>query len=208
MPSHLSHKQIADLEENKKSFMESLMSSYINGSQYKFLKYILGVKTNCSNMATVGEIGEYPLMLKAWVLLVSFWHRTTQMEDRTFAKKATKFLMENDHNESEWISTVRIILKKLGLERYFERPGAIAPEKLKELISKKLHEKFNQEWSASILSQAGSLRFYKTFKGDFSREKYLDFVNCYKLRKVISKFRCSDHMLEIEVGRRKKNCGK
>ena len=58
--AHLSRKQIADLEENKKSIMESLMSSYINGSQYKFLKYILGVKTNCSNMATVGEIGEYP----------------------------------------------------------------------------------------------------------------------------------------------------
>ena len=199
---------MADLEENKKSVMESLMSSYINGSQYKFLKYVLGVKTNCSNMATVGEMGEYSLMLRAWVVLISFWHRTTQMGDGTFAKKATKFLMENDHNESEWISTVRIILKKLGLERYFERPGAITPEKLKELLSKKLHEKFVQEWSTSISSQKGSLRFYKTFKSDFSGEKYLDFVNCYKLRKTISKFRCSDHMLEIGIGRRKKNCGK
>ena len=44
----------------------------------------------------------------------------------------------------------------------------------------------------------------QTFKSDFSREKYLDFVNCYKLRKVICKFRCSDHTLEIEIGRRKK----
>ena len=77
-------------------------------------------------------------------------------------------------------------------------------EKLKELLSKKLHEKFSQEWSASISSQTGSLRFYKTFKSDFAREKYLDFINCYKLRRVISKFRCSDHKLEIEIGRRKK----
>ena len=126
------------------------------------------------------------------------------MDDRTLSKKATKFLMENDHNESEWISTVRIILKKLGLERYFEQPGAITHEKLKELLSKKLHEKFSREWSASISSQTGSLRFYKTFKSDFTREKYLEFINCYKLRRVISKFRCSDHKLEIEIGRRKK----
>ena len=50
--------------------------------------------------------------------------------------------MENDHRESEWISTVKIILKKLGLGRYFEQPGAITHEKLKELLSKRLHEKF------------------------------------------------------------------
>ena len=86
--AHLSHKQIADLEENKKSVMETVMNSYINGSQYKFLKYILGVKINCSNMATIGEICEYPLMLKAWMYLILFWHRTTQMDDRTFYKKS------------------------------------------------------------------------------------------------------------------------
>ena len=35
--AHLSRKQIADLEENKKSIMESLMSLYINGSQFDLL---------------------------------------------------------------------------------------------------------------------------------------------------------------------------
>ena len=103
--AHLSHKQVADIEENKKSVMETLMNSY--GSQYKFLKYIIGVKSNSSNLATVGEVGEFPLMLRAWITLVSFWHRTTVMDDRTFAKKAVIHLMENDIRESEWISTVR-----------------------------------------------------------------------------------------------------
>ena len=98
--AHLSHKQVADIEENKKSVMETLMNSYINGSQYKFLKYIIGVKSNCSNLATVGEVGEFPLMLRAWITLISFWHRTTAMDDRTFAKKAVMHLMENDIKES------------------------------------------------------------------------------------------------------------
>ena len=57
------------------------MSPYINGSQYKFLKYVIGVKSNCSNIAAIGEVGEFPLMLRAWIALIAFWHRTTEMSD-------------------------------------------------------------------------------------------------------------------------------
>ena len=96
--AHLSHKQIADLEENKKSLMETLMNAYINGAQYKFKKYVLRLKTNCSNLATISEIGELPLMTRAWTSLISFWHRTTTMEDGTFARKAVEHLLENDLN--------------------------------------------------------------------------------------------------------------
>ena len=202
--AHLSHKQIADLEENKKSMLEMMMNTYMNGSQYKFLKYVLGVKSNCSNLATLGEMGEFPLILRAWTSVISFWHRTTMMDDRTFAKKAVKHLMENDIKESEWISTVRFILKSLGLERYFIRPSLITQEKLKEVFIKTFQEKFVQEWSTSIASQSGSLRFYKKFKSEFAKEKYLDDVKCFQLRKIIAKFRCSDHRLEIEAGRHKK----
>ena len=180
------------------------MNSYSNGSQYKFLKYVIGVKPNCSNIAAIGEVGEVPLMLKAWITLISYWHRATEMDDRTFAKKAVSHLMNNNIKESEWISTVRIVLKLLGLERYFNQPSLLTTEKLKEIVTKKLKENFTCEWSTSLASQVGSLRFYKRFKIEFSREGYLDTVPCYKLRKLISKFCCSDHKLEIEVGRRKK----
>ena len=198
--AHLSHKQISDVEEGKKSILDILMNSYSNGSQYKFLKYVIGVKPNCSNIAAIGEVGEVPLMLKAWVTLISYWHRVTEMDDRTFAKKAVSHLMSNNIKESEWINTVRIVLKMLGLERYFNQPNLLTTEKLKETVTKKLQEIFTREWSTSLASQVGSLRFYKRFK----IEGYLDSVPCYKLRKLVSKFRCSDHKLEIEVGRRKK----
>ena len=41
--AYLSHSQINDLEVNRRSVMEILMNSYINGPQYKFFKYIIGV---------------------------------------------------------------------------------------------------------------------------------------------------------------------
>ena len=46
------------------------------------------------------------------------------------------------------------------------------------------------------------LRFYKKIKNEFVRENYLDTVG-FVHRRTIAKFRCSDHVLEIEKGRHK-----
>ena len=44
------------------------------------------------------------------------------------------------------------------------------------------------------------LEFYSSQKNAFTIEKYLDLPN-FKDRQIISKFRCSDHQLDIERGR-------
>ena len=60
-------------------------------------------------------------------------------------------------------------------------------------------------WPVVILKvgESSKLRFYKLFKTSFGREPYLDHIKDYKLRKIITKFRCSDHILEVEAGRHK-----
>ena len=50
---------------------------------------------------------------------------------------------------------------------------------------------------------SNKLRFYKLFKTTFTREPYLTDISNFYLRKRLTKFRCSDHNLEIEVGRHK-----
>ena len=50
---------------------------------------------------------------------------------------------------------------------------------------------------------SSKLRFYKLFKTMFVREPYLADIPNFLLRKRLTKFRCSDHSLEIEVGRHK-----
>ena len=76
--AHLTHHQILALEENKTTLSEYLTNSEINTVHQKFLKYILGVKRNCSNMTTLGELGEFPLHLHGLISMLSFWHRNTQ----------------------------------------------------------------------------------------------------------------------------------
>ena len=202
--AHLTHRQIKSLEENKKSLLSCLSNTYLNRTHQKFLKFILGVKRNCSNMATLGELGEYPLILNAWVSLLSFWHRSTQMGNETFVKKASIFLAENGPGQSEWLATVEYLLKELNITTYFHNPDTVTTDRFKQICKQLLKEKFKQYWWTVINDQGSKLRFYKTFKISFEIEPYLDYVDCFQKRKVVSKFRCSDHRLEIEIGRHKK----
>ena len=53
------------------------------------------------------------------------------------------------------------------------------------------------------IGESNKLRFYKFFKTSFGKEPYLNYIKDFKLRKNLTKIRCSDHILEIEVGRHK-----
>ena len=82
---------------------------------------------------------------------------------------------------------------------------------LRRSAQKKLQNKISDQWYSVISgsdgplhNQSSKLRFYKLFKTSFHGEPYLDFVSDFKLRRKITKFRCSDHALEIEVGRHRK----
>ena len=66
------------------------------------------------------------------------------------------------------------------------------------------------QWHANIVKkthtngQNNKLRLYSQFKKTWMYEPYLDQIGDFYLRKILTKFRCSDHDLEIEIGRHKK----
>ena len=136
-------------------------------------------------MATLGELGEYPLILNAFVSLLSFWHRLTQMDDGTFVKKSLLFLNVNGPVQSEWFSTVKFLLKELNMTNYFHNPETATTKKFTQICKERLKEKFRQHWFNEISDQSSKLRFYKLFKNTFEREPYLDNLktvfNCEKL---------------------------
>ena len=53
----------------------------------------------------------------------------------------------------------------------------------------------------SILKNQPKMRTYCTFKTAFKTEKYISNVNNIERRTLLSKFRLSDHRLEVETGR-------
>jgi len=60
---------------------------------------------------------------------------------------------------------------------------------------------YYQEWHDEIHDMS-KMSVYCTFKSLFVCEKYLFVLNVFKYRQIYAKFRCSNHMLEIEEGRK------
>ena len=204
--AHLTMHQIKSIKDKKSSLSDYMMKSDIGIIQQKFLKYILGVNKSCSNLATLGELGELPICLRAFLSLLSFWHRSaTQMQENTLVNQALQYISLNETSQSVWFATIECLLNELGLENYLRNPSHLTTSEFKDKCKSKIIDLFKQYWSSTIQSQNDGckLRFYKQFKSDFSREPYLDHISNYHLRKILTKFRCSDHRLEIEVGRHK-----
>ena len=126
---HLTHHQISSIEGNKTTLLDYLTKSEINILHQRFLKNILGVKRNCSNIATLGELGEFPLQMYGFISLLSFWHRISLMNDDTLVKKTLNIVTNNGPELSEWLSTVKFLLKLLHLEEYFLEPTIISTDK-------------------------------------------------------------------------------
>ena len=206
--AYLTYREIESVKENKISLLDHMNNSYSSRLHQRFLKFILGVNRSCTNMATLGELGFFPLQMHGIVALLSFWHRISQMPEETLVKQAYNISLNSE--SSEWVATVKFLTQYLDLEKYFQNPSEVHPNQFVTVCKTKLKAKIIEQWGTYV-SKVGTnqnsgnkLRFYKTFKDSFCEESYLNLVSDFQLRKVITKFRCSDHPLEIEKGRHKK----
>jgi hypothetical protein len=203
--AHLTFREIESIRQNKISFLDHLNNSYSSVLHQRFLKFVLGVNKSCTNMATLGELGEFPLQLNGMIALLSFWHRISQMPEDTLVKQAYNISQEGEF-QSEWNATVKFLIEYLNIENYFQNPSSVKKNQFVTVCKAKLKVKIVEQWKTymSNIGNGSKLRFYKTFKDTFGRESYLDNISDFQLRKVITKFRCSDHSLEIEKGRHRK----
>ena len=156
--SHLTHSQMNSLENNKVELYDIMTSSDVGIIQQKYLKYVLGVKLNCSNTATLGEAGEYPLLLYGFVSLLKYWHRTANLPNNVLAKQAL-VIHNMDIAQSEWLSTVKFLLSCIYMNDHFNNPKLVSTEIFSKLCLKRLKEIIVKQWKLK-LANSDKLRFY------------------------------------------------
>ena len=206
--AHLTRHQIESLQEKRVSLLSYMMQAEHSKVQSKFMKFILGVNRNCSNIATLGEVGEFPLYLNGLSALLSFWNRIANLPVKTLVNQALNSQIRDDL-DSKWLATVKILLSELNLNEHYTDPTLATGDKFSKICKFNIKELFLKQWTAHLVGenvnhpQSSKLRFYKLFKTNFTREPYLAEISNFHLRKRLTKFRCSDHKLEIEVGRHK-----
>ena len=142
--------------------------------------------------------------------MITYWHRITLMNDKTLVKQTLDFVVNNEPEQSDWLLTVKCLINAMGLNYIYDNPHSINNGKFKEMSKEKLGNLLILQWHTKIAEttntngQNNKLRVYSQFKKTWKFESYLDQIGDFYLRKIITKFPCSDHDLEIETGRHRK----
>ena len=153
----------------------------------------MGVSKSCPNMAIYGETGEIPLSLKGYRLMLNYWHRLTNLPEKSLARKA---LAENVHIRTNWIQTIEKLIKTFNLIE-------VSRKQFMTKTRVNITEYYKSTWKNKINNQdLPRLEVYKAINSEFIFAKHLGLP--YHMRKIITKIRCSDHTLEVEKGRHAK----
>ena len=165
-----------------------------------YLKLILGVKGNTSNLAVRGEFGKYPLLLRQKIKALNYWNKIIHLPNTSLVKKVYICLCDlNSSGYKTWASTIEDILNEAKLGLLWNKQ--LCNSLIIKCISNQLYRDYKRNWLCEIndVTKNPKLRTYCIFKQTFNFEPYL--IKDFKIRKMLSRFRLSNHVLEIEKGR-------
>ena len=150
-----------------------------------------------------GETGVYPVNVLVKMRLIRFWSSLISNKAEKYSSKLYDILF-NLYKKgiyfSKWVQAIKDILIETGFDCVWESQSFISRDTLCKNVNQVLKDNFQQEWREA-LEQSNKCLFYRNFKQTFCKEKYISQLpDAY----VISflKFRCCNHNLEIELGRR------
>jgi exonuclease III len=162
----------------------------------KYLKMMLGVSESSSNVAVYGETGRYPLIVRQKIKVIKYWNKLVSKSDSLLVKKVYCMLLDQ-HNSGfkNWVSKVCDLICSVSPHAW----DAQSRVEIREFESH-IKEQYIADWRRGMESNL-KLQTYRTFKHDFKLECYLVDIQDYKLRKILTRFRLSNHDLAIEKGR-------
>ena len=161
----------------------------------KFCKRILGVNKFSSNAACRAELGEFPLLTDIQENLIKYWYRISDLPDNNITKQA---FQEQKELNLHWFSTVKNIVTKNTASLSSATPQKLPPSKIKH-IRNNIRQRYIDLWMSNVANNK-KLRTYIKFKNSYTFEPYL-FQRILKHKIIMTRFRISSHVLEIEKGR-------
>ena len=165
-------------------------------------KQILGVQKQTTNIGVLLELGRVPMHIHAAKLSVKNWERIEKGH-------ANPILLGSYKNAKEeklpWIENIYTILEKNGMANFYRETHDVRHPFIYKKLFQRLSDIFHQNSFEIIKNEKSKLRTYAVFKTQIGFEKYLSEIKNVSVRTQVTKFRLSNHRLNIEVGRYNKN---
>ncbi len=160
----------------------------------KFCKFILGVSKYESTTLVLGELGRYPIQLKAIRQTILYWQRLEQGTDNVLLQNAFLECKDNNH---VWLKDINHFLTNNGLGHIWNNVSNLKGSYVKSKIDQRLRDQYNQYY----MSYRGenSDRSYMVNVCDqndiYLKKQYLSVVMSPHVRSVITKLRIDANKL-------------
>ena len=196
-------KALRNIESDEFCLERHLMDNDIENVHNKFYKIILGVNKYTTNASIHGETGSFPMFTYSLKSMMSFWFHilSAPKDSLLYAAYQTDLYLTNNDNNISWSASFKKILKYYGFEHMWNNQSTYNVHKSIFAFHKVVQNKFKLYWKFTISNDCKKLRTYCKFKDVFETEPYLKDSKLFKIRRLISKFRLSNHKLEVEIGR-------
>jgi len=167
----------------------------------KFCRNQLGVGKRASSAAVRGECGRHKIEAICIMKCIKYWIKILQMPEGCLVKACYNMLVtKSNSGGTNWASKVKDILYRHGYGYVWEAQGLIEMDTFLNQFYQTMLDSEMQLWSNEVAQQS-RLSTYIKFKCLFETEVYLSLDLPMWIRRKLSRFRISNHDLEIELGR-------
>ena len=186
------------------SFETKTVNNKIESMVNKFYKFLMGQSKFASNTACMGELGRYPIYIKAWTLAVKYWLRLEKGTKNVLLNDAYK---EKKHQKYWWYINVEKILKENGFQYASEKSQGLHIKSFCAQFEQRLKDQHMQKWHARMTE---SKNITHAIKVDYIYNKahYLDNLASNHIKNVVSKLRIGHNNLGYSIKNAQKSCPK
>ena len=111
------------------------------------------VYRNTSKLATLGELGRYPIQITVIIRMLKFWETITELEDNSLLKETPR-LQEQVRtlhtNQHQWLYFVNQIMKISNVEKCVNESICGDSGDLIKKLSRTFQKRFISFWRKSI----------------------------------------------------------
>ena len=146
-----------------------------------YAKRTLNLSKYASNMAVQGELARFPLLHKAWGLVIKYWLRLCHGTSNVLVNAAFKSACDNEH---PWLQSIKYLLANNGFGDVFLDPMPITPN-FGKIFVQRLNDQFQQTWKSNM-NASNRFVYLNPCKNEYERSAYLSVIKKKPTKSVIS----------------------
>ena len=158
----------------------------------RFLKHVLGVRDSTANLVVLAEFGRHPLCFHWWQQILRYHNRINSLSDDERLIKCAFVEGLHDTSHQFWSHKVQTWLQAQSTALHLEDDLSVST------IINNAKLLYQQTWHQS---SSASVARHQQLHQHYQLAPYLSTVKSFKSRKLISKFRCGCHGLQVDTGR-------